>query len=636
MAVHPGLHPARVRIRGITHAAIRVIRFRPYLWATRSRAIATSIGISHEASDALSPTYDMQNVSVSTLPSELWVSILLQLECPDLRQCQLTCRALHQIIASDYELLFRLELDAAGYSPSGNPRTDLTAEEKLAIFRAHLSRRRTLTPYGHFEIPGSTASWYDPDRFLYGGVFARYTDEQLDFVQLASPNKGVETRQWSFREESFLIRGLWIEPKYDLMVLFGQEADEPNQDDAGHFYLRTLLSNKPHPSALIHRIAGSSPNSVQFVGQWMVTTNSEGLIILDWTTGDSLLDERIPELDTVTFLSERHFVISRSTLTFGSKNCPMGFLDIYSLQPDGVSGLIMSMVASLELPIVERVPRMRYEPRDEAPAVKLECCIDLAYQPVTKGTFVQGPPSVFEVSNTGRILHLRLHLPYDFGLDDWRYAVAPFSSLCIRVQPILRLVSQPKDEGITGLNVSWSDWGAGSRWLHRSGNSGNRGAASGTRLVAISLFPSSQTIFFDREDEAAYFQPLPDYIDVLDFHPAFLNQARPLEPHKKKEEGTVDTNIWKYHAQSSNEFTPGFRQDDKWMGQANEAIAPYVSAQFRDEELYEMNSGCPTIWADDEHFVIEKVLILRSSIQVLLIMPAPSVPTPIVSSRSPW
>ncbi|KAG8691293.1 hypothetical protein FRC08_010215 [Ceratobasidium sp. 394] len=284
----------------------------------------------------------------------------------------------------------------------------------------------------------------------------------------------------------------------------------------------------------------------------------------------------------------------------------MGFLDVYSLQLDGSSSLSVSMVASLELPVIESVPPTHYGSRDEPLAVKLECCIDLAYQPVTKGTFVQGPPSVFEVSNTGRILQLRLRLPYDFGLDDWRYAVAPFSSLCIRVQPILRLVSQPKDEGIICLNVSWSDWGAGSRWLHRSGNSGDRGAASGTRLVAISLFQSSQTTFFDREDEAAYFQSPFDYIDVLDFHPAFLNQSRPLDPHNKKEEDIVDTNIWKYQAQSSNEFTPGFRQDDKWMGQASEAIAPYISAQFRDEQLYDMNSGCPTVWADDEHFVIEK------------------------------
>ncbi|KAG9076125.1 hypothetical protein FS749_012131, partial [Ceratobasidium sp. UAMH 11750] len=175
----------------------------------------------------------MQNLSVSALPSELWVMILLKLECSDLRRCQLTCRALHQIITSDYELLFRLELDAAGYAPSGNPRTDLTAEEKLAIFRAHLSRRRTLTPYGYLEITDDTTLWGDPDMLFHGGVFAWYTTEQSHFVQLASPDKGIETRRWSFQEESLAIKGLWIEPKYDLMVLFGQEANELNQSDAG-------------------------------------------------------------------------------------------------------------------------------------------------------------------------------------------------------------------------------------------------------------------------------------------------------------------------------------------------------------------------------------------------------------------
>ncbi|KAG9102843.1 hypothetical protein FRC06_000989, partial [Ceratobasidium sp. 370] len=548
----------------------------------------------------------MENLSVFALPSELWVAILLKLECPDLRQCQLTCRTLHQIITSDCEISFRLELDAAGYAPSGNPRTDITAEEKLAIFRAHLLRRRTLTPYDHLVLTDGPMLSSDPDRFLYGGVFAWYSthfngpSSRLDFMQLASPNKGTETRQWGFREESLLIKALWIEPKYDLMVFFGQEA-EIEVDDTGYFYLRTLSSNKPHPSILMHRISGSIPNSIQFVGQWMVGSYSERLVIWDWTTGDILLDKRIPGLDTLSFLSEHYFVIPQSTLTHGSKNHPMGSLDVYSLQLGKTSSLVMSMVASLKLPVVERVPLMRYEPRDQALAVELECCTDSAYQPVTKGKFVQGPPSVFEVSNTGRILRLRLRLPYDFGLDDWEYAVAPFSSLCIRVQSILRMISQPTNDRTTCLDISWSDWSAGSRWIHHSGGPGDLGAASGTRLAVLSLFQSNE-LYPGGQDEEAGFELLSDHISILDFHPAFLDRARLLGLHDKKVEGTVDTNIWKYQPQDCNKLTPGFRRSDKWMGGASEAIAPYAAAQFRDEELYDVASGWPTVWADDEHW----------------------------------
>jgi hypothetical protein len=85
----------------------------------------------------------------------------------------------------------------------------------------------------------------------------------------------------------------------------------------------------------------------------------------------------------------------------------MGFLDVYNLEPDDHTGLNMTLAASLELPFTKYAPPppqgvawMNNEPS----AIHLQCCSDPVYQPVTSGSFVRGAPTVFETSNTGRIL----------------------------------------------------------------------------------------------------------------------------------------------------------------------------------------------------------------------------------------
>jgi hypothetical protein len=122
---------------------------------------------------------------------------------------------------------------------------------------------------------------HDWDPLFYGGVLAHWTcarpdpnfSLRLDVAQVASPNKGADTKLWTVFEEKVHAHDFWMEPKYDLLVLF-EAVGAPEESnkllvrvrftftrgasfcllhlciEVHNFHLRTLSSNEARPNAL--------------------------------------------------------------------------------------------------------------------------------------------------------------------------------------------------------------------------------------------------------------------------------------------------------------------------------------------------------------------------------------------------
>ncbi|QRV88789.1 glutathione S-transferase [Ceratobasidium sp. AG-Ba] len=533
---------------------------------------------------------------------------------------------------SDYELLLRLESDAAGYAPSSNSRTDITPEEKLAILRAHVGRRQTLTPFSCVTIDDFNgfqwlSPWYNTRSWFRDGVlvFCSWAEAvingleqltcQIGVIQLPSPNKGIEMRQWVHVESEIQVLGCWFEPKFDLLVLLS--SGPPTDCDRHRFHMRTLLSNEPHPKAcqdpIVHTIPASmrADTNVRIIGSWLIVfslTMLQRMVIWDWTTGEHLLDKEFETLgpafdlpfcleDNLIFLSERYFMIASLFRLTIPDTCVRVF-GVYSLDPGEHSGPCLSQLAFLELPAFANVKLDTFDYYE-----------DPSFQPITRGDFVVGHPSVFETSNTGRMLEFVLgfsKLGEDQDFDD--NGQQNSLSLCIPVEAIIRVVSCLEKKTSGPPIVPWEEWGMGVREFHNPGPT--RRACSGSRCISFVDTPREDlagTLLSTNEHKPNDSWTVPNYslmpcFAVVDFNPTLVKLVSPTHQDNTVERSIEHTATWKHYPHKLHGTASMLAPRIKRANAVENTVAPFVLALFRHTELGNITPSY--ILMDEEHMIV--------------------------------
>lgn len=180
-----------------------------------------------------------------SLPEELIVRILEELDVKDLLNCSLvykplflllcfpfhspdtreqTCRPLHATIRDALVLQYHIELAVASMEDCGTA-SRLTIADRLAELKAVEEswgnlrfRRRRLIPMGPSNL------WE-----LFGGVFAHGVTGGLmgglSFIELPSAIRGTDGRAWEVLNMGVHIRDFAIDPAQDLVVLIANPVD---------------------------------------------------------------------------------------------------------------------------------------------------------------------------------------------------------------------------------------------------------------------------------------------------------------------------------------------------------------------------------------------------------------------------
>ncbi|KAG8751382.1 hypothetical protein FRC12_012474 [Ceratobasidium sp. 428] len=471
-----------------------------------------------------------------------------------------------------------------------------------------------------------------------------YMPLQLDVAQLPSLNTGESTvTQWRLIEHGLYIYDYDIEPACNLLVLLeytnfspSSATDTINQH-AGNKYrihFRTLTTNSTHPDAIVGylgygpRTAGTWGFKIQCLGDIVVayppcshTSDliETGLLMYNWTTGALLVS--IPTLFDRPELFTKHFqdmgdktfvgyplvvskevvVATRSTFTYGSQECPMGYLDIYSI--NWVGSPSMDLVASLELPVIHSVPAPSpglHGLTNDSIAFHFHLTPGLGSHSSSVSAHTRGLPRIFEPAKSNQILGLGIILPYIGGISTPLDLNSAMAHLYIPVDIIYETLKScklgpPPDQTIKP--TSWQYWSPRVRWIHAplfEVVNRPRNQLAGSRCMLFSRTRSSyQTRFY-----------------MLDFNPHFLKSIEHcrLQPsHKITDWPTVPTG-WTYQPAEANDVTPTESNvgPHTWLSDsyAEQAVAPYAWSSIQNEELHRvLEEESSVLLLDAEHIV---------------------------------
>ncbi|KDQ09370.1 hypothetical protein BOTBODRAFT_37124 [Botryobasidium botryosum FD-172 SS1] len=287
------------------------------------------------------------------LPSELVLQILGELPFGDLARCSAVCKLFHSLIQSSASLQYSSHLGAEGYVDG--PPSEVAVAERLARLERHrkawhdLSWSRTVK----YDMPSSSAGLYE----LYGGVFARGSQNSLDFVELPSTIR--QTEGHSFRHPfEFPVGDFTMDPSQDLLVLAERRHRKSlsSLDPPFRVHIRTLSTNLPHPLAKVPIIEQSVVPHVEtrytfnitilggsvgvfFRADYERTSPPSLFVVWEWTTGfirsmKSFTQMDVPE--TFSFLSPDAFVLPRLPQPEGAHTTYVTpLLEIYTMHANG-------------------------------------------------------------------------------------------------------------------------------------------------------------------------------------------------------------------------------------------------------------------------------------------------------------
>ncbi|CAE6532396.1 unnamed protein product [Rhizoctonia solani] len=274
------------------------------------------------------------------LPNEVWVYILECLPVPDIIRCRLLSRKIKHVIDNTARLQYPIELFATGHVDGGcgNP---LSTADRLAQLREIDRGWRTLEWKSHQFYPWNGDC---PNYELAGGVFARgrstlpdagqldmddvhHFTAAIDVIVFPSRDGTQPIPGWSHERVGILVHDFTIAPEEDLVVLVGHRH-EGAIDEPIPIHLRTLSSNKPHPTATLPVLFAHPQPPDVFISDFTIQiynsllgilfwgSHAFHLMIWDWCAGEIIVDYPAPagiHFDDFSFLSESSFLIPSSS-----------------------------------------------------------------------------------------------------------------------------------------------------------------------------------------------------------------------------------------------------------------------------------------------------------------------------------
>ncbi|CAE6441904.1 unnamed protein product [Rhizoctonia solani] len=562
-------------------------------------------------------------------PREIWSSIMLFLDAPNLRRCQRVCKLFYRITMDVPQLRFRLELDAAGYVEPTNPRQGLSMGQRLSILREHMSRRRSLIPSRVDVLRNEVESserLIQPHIQFVGGVYACQSQKRtsdgrhrtaLEIVKLPSLNEGTDISGWTIYDEK--LDGCnpdrpaaWIHPDWDLLVLLKEVKVNSSTHNSAetvpgyYFYLRTLSTNTTHPDVrqpvlhlnrhpIIPIMSSFSPLEVQLQGPLMlVELHDRGRyrwVVWDWASGAVVFDNNTTSIkyrdirlyDTLLIAIRRAENESSSSPWF-----QLPSLDVYSFCPNNNPSMVH--VAQMELPkaswegMHSLISEWGYSA--EPAGVSLSFKSNL-------GVSLRHKPGVFEVPSSARLLEVTVFLQ----LTGIPIHAPPHYSLSIPLSNILR--TQQILQGSTGLSatrssarvIPWDEWGNEACWTSTQDWPQVMSWVPGPRGIISQLHRHAHNGGRDRT------------ILVIDFQSGLhaYNQFR------RDEDNALTPNHW------TNDWTPPSSVWDSTLHQWPKHVFPgklnfqpnYLVAEFKHDILDKLRfERDPHFWMGDEHMII--------------------------------
>ncbi|KAF9476175.1 hypothetical protein BDN70DRAFT_188071 [Pholiota conissans] len=305
--------------------------------------------------------------NILSLPEELRIQIMAELDGRSLIHCAMTCKLLYETLCNSALLEYHIQLHFDGLEDGGTS-TSTTIPENIG----HLLQRRdawftqTWVDPVYTSGPGSKYRNYHDSYRLGGGAFASTNWNHLEIVWLPTTSN-IEGRRIEHDLFATPIMTYGMDPTQDVIAMLENVYRVPMSQDryvrVVSVYIRTLSGNTPHPLA--------SRSILQFTD---VGTNSLGdgihkpkleishntvvlwtsdyaprVLIWDWKTGELLTDVSFiaprmnpPDIHDFSLLGSSDFAVM--TRPFGC-----GSIELYKFVKHPLHGTAIHL-ATLSLP----------------------------------------------------------------------------------------------------------------------------------------------------------------------------------------------------------------------------------------------------------------------------------------------
>ncbi|EJD01821.1 uncharacterized protein FOMMEDRAFT_141075 [Fomitiporia mediterranea MF3/22] len=275
--------------------------------------------------DSFVPSY------FASLPTELLIKIILELDWRSVLRLQLVNVELNEVIKTHTVVQYHVELGIAGMDDgSPFPHARFTTDERLARLRLYQSRWKYFSHAREQTVRKvNGAIWELASGVLAQGIRTGFNEvtgaqetRKLLFTRLPS-NARVDSkmREWTHEGYDFSIRDFTIDPKQDLLVLL--RAENENMGLA-ELHIRSLWTNENHPAArlavLVHKLYGGTrakSHSLQIChDRFAVLHNAvagnapEKLVVYNWKKGELIFEIEFCGIMSFAFLSSGHLLFA--------------------------------------------------------------------------------------------------------------------------------------------------------------------------------------------------------------------------------------------------------------------------------------------------------------------------------------
>ncbi|KAF9474746.1 hypothetical protein BDN70DRAFT_884502 [Pholiota conissans] len=286
-----------------------------------------------------------------SLPHELLIQILANLDAMALTRTCMTCKALRDVLRSSSELLCILQLHLDGLCDAG---TSTGCSDLLIMV---LERRRAWFEFGctkstKYETKHNCLAYE-----LTGGVFATTDGDCLELKWLPTRNR--THGQQTIYSAGVSMRDLAMDPTQDLIVFL---EDDAQIGQTLTLHIRTISTNAIHPRARdsplqcnLHGRGFVRNVCVEVVRDRLVLYFSVALqpiysrvLVWDWTTSELILDSPKSSLPRAIPFD---FALLDSKFFLTAHPLDSGLISLYQLPRSGAgSGAIL--LANLHLPSI--------------------------------------------------------------------------------------------------------------------------------------------------------------------------------------------------------------------------------------------------------------------------------------------
>ncbi|KAG1717929.1 uncharacterized protein EDB91DRAFT_1305162 [Suillus paluster] len=244
------------------------------------------------------------------LPNELIALFLDELDVVSLLRCKEVCRLFNSVIATNVQLLYKIELFFGRFENGRHCNLDTVS--RLRACRQYQQAWNNLSfPDSRFVSMQEGHAWE-----LSGGVLCQAMRSGLSCLQLPCKIKDIPEREWSINDFGFEIRDFTIDTSQDLIVAVEPVGIIPNLSCKIH--MRTLMTGEHHPMSSVPFVT-HTPSSeheelrflIQVCGSRVAVLFQEladeptcELVIWDWKSGQQKLFIRDADLKSFSFVTE--------------------------------------------------------------------------------------------------------------------------------------------------------------------------------------------------------------------------------------------------------------------------------------------------------------------------------------------